>query len=114
MGLFYSLTKTAFIGGSFIRHGGQNPIEAIKLGTNIISGPHVENFAIAYFELFQRGGAIEVKDAKTLATKIVDILKNPDQHEKLNSGAKDAIDYLSGAEEITLKTLEAYLKASKE
>ena len=114
MGLFYSLTKTAFIGGSFIRHGGQNPIEAIKLGTNIISGPHVENFAIAYFELFQRGGAIEVKDAKTLATKIVDLLKNPDQHEKLNSGAKDAIEYLSGAEEITLKTLEAYLKASKE
>lgn len=112
MGLFYSLTKTAFIGGSFVKHGGQNPIEGLKLGTNIITGPHVENFAIAYFELFQRGGAIQVEDAKTLATKIVDLLKNPEQHESLKAGGQNAIDYLSGAEEITLKTLETYLEPS--
>ena len=110
MGLFYSLTKTAFIGGSFIKHGGQNPIEAIKLGANIITGPHVENFARAYHELVQRGGALQVEDGKILATKIIDLLKNPAQHEELKQGGQAAIDYLAGAEEITLNTLETYLK----
>lgn len=113
MGLFYSLTKTAFIGGSFIPHGGQNPIEALKLGTNIITGPHVENFNIAYFELFQRGGAIQVEDANALATQTVNLLKNPEQHKNLDQGSKAAIEYLSGAEEITLNALETYLDQNK-
>ncbi len=109
VGLFYKLTKTAFIGGSFIRHGGQNPVEAIKLDANIISGPHVENFAESYFELFQRGGALEVSDAKSLAMKTIELLKHPELHEKMKKASHDSLDFLSGAEQITLETLESYL-----
>jgi len=32
------------MGGSLVEHGGQNPIEAVKLGASIVHGPHVFNF----------------------------------------------------------------------
>ena len=32
LGLFYRLAPIVFMGGSLVAHGGQNPIEAIKLG----------------------------------------------------------------------------------
>ena len=33
-----------FIGGSLIKHGGQNPLEAVKLNCKIIHGPNIANF----------------------------------------------------------------------
>ncbi len=45
---FYNLTNVSFIGGSIIKHGGQNPLEAARLGNYIISGPNVGNFKEIY------------------------------------------------------------------
>jgi len=45
---FYSLTNISFIGGSIIKHGGQNPLEPARLGNYIISGPNVKNFKEIY------------------------------------------------------------------
>ena len=36
------------------RHGGQNPIEAVRLGAAILHGPHVWNFAEIYAALDAR------------------------------------------------------------
>jgi 3-deoxy-D-manno-octulosonic-acid transferase len=40
----YSGARFAFIGGSLIPTGGQNPIEAWAQGVSVIAGPHMENF----------------------------------------------------------------------
>src|ERR1700712_2182785 len=48
MGLFYRLAPIVFMGGSLVEHGGQNPIEAVKLGAAIVHGPHVFNFTDVY------------------------------------------------------------------
>ena len=45
LGLFYRMAGIVFMGGSLVEHGGQNPIEAVKLGAAIVHGPHVFNFA---------------------------------------------------------------------
>jgi 3-deoxy-D-manno-octulosonic-acid transferase len=45
---FYQISKTVFLGGSLINRGGQNPIEAASLGSNIIHGPNVDNFKEVY------------------------------------------------------------------
>ena len=45
---FYSLTNVAFVGGSLIAHGGQNPLEPARFGNFIINGPHVNNFKEIY------------------------------------------------------------------
>ena len=51
LGLMYRLATVVFMGGSLASHGGQNPIEAIRLGAAIVHGPHVWNFAEIYAAL---------------------------------------------------------------
>ena len=57
LGLFYRIAPVVFMGGSLVPHGGQNPIEGIKLGAAILHGPHVFNFSDIYESLDQAGGA---------------------------------------------------------
>jgi 3-deoxy-D-manno-octulosonic-acid transferase len=46
--IMYALADIVFMGGSIIKHGGQNPLEAIALRKPVISGPHVFNFPGIY------------------------------------------------------------------
>ena len=50
---FFNISKVAFIGGSLVKHGGQNPIEPARYKLNIIHGPNVENFKDIY-QLFNK------------------------------------------------------------
>ena len=50
---FFNLSKIAFMGGSIINHGGQNPIEPARFNLNILHGPNVQNFRDIY-QLFNR------------------------------------------------------------
>ena len=43
-----SLNKIVFVGGSIIKHGGQNPLEPARYGNSIIHGPNVSNFKEIY------------------------------------------------------------------
>ena len=45
---FYNNCKNIFLGGSLINHGGQNPLEAIRYGCNVLHGPNVSNFKEIY------------------------------------------------------------------
>ena len=45
---FFKITNHVFLGGSLIMHGGQNPIEATRLGCKIYHGPNVSNFKEIY------------------------------------------------------------------
>jgi 3-deoxy-D-manno-octulosonic-acid transferase len=45
---FYSIIKNVFLGGSLIKHGGQNPLEAVRYNCNILHGPNVSNFKEIY------------------------------------------------------------------
>ena len=51
---FYSLIKNVFLGGSLIKHGGQNPLEAVRYNCNILHGPNVSNFYDIYKFLNQQ------------------------------------------------------------
>ena len=62
LGLIYRLAPIVFVGGSLARHGGQNPIEPIRLGAAIVHGPHVWNFAEIYAALDETHGAELVTD----------------------------------------------------
>ena len=45
---FYSVINNVFLGGSLIKHGGQNPLEAVRYNCNILHGPNVSNFNEIY------------------------------------------------------------------
>ncbi len=45
---FYNISNITFMGGSIVNHGGQNPLEAVRLGNYIINGPNIGNFREIY------------------------------------------------------------------
>ena len=109
LGLVYRLAPIVFIGGSLIRHGGQNPIEPAKLGAAILHGPHVWNFAEIYAALDQARGAETVADADKLTAGLAAMLAQPEQRGRIADAARATVDGLSGALERTLQSLDPYL-----
>ena len=62
LGLFYNLVPVALIGGSLVPHGGQNPVEAIKLGAAVVTGPHWRNFAEVPNAVVGRAGSARCRE----------------------------------------------------
>ncbi|UTD27674.1 3-deoxy-D-manno-octulosonic acid transferase [Bradyrhizobium sp. WD16] len=109
LGLVYRLAPVVFMGGSLVPHGGQNPIEAIKLGAATLHGPHVFNFAEVYEALDQAGGAALVSDADDLALRIARLLGNEAARARMVAAGTEVVTRLGGALERTLAALEPYL-----
>ena len=74
MGLYYRLAPIVFIGGSLVGHGGQNPLEAARLDSTLLFGPHMFNFTEQVAALTATGGAHQVADSGALAHQIALLL----------------------------------------
>ncbi len=109
LGLIYRLAPGVFIGGSLIRHGGQNPIEAAKLGAAVLHGPHVWNFADIYAALDEARGAMRVDDVERLTAGLNTWLGDPAACTRAGEAARATVENLGGALERTLASLEPYL-----
>ena len=109
LGTLYALSPIAFIGGSLIEHGGQNPIEAIRHGAVVVTGPHWRNFSDAYRALLHDHGAIEIRTAAELAASVSQLLSNQSEMQRMRAGATQALGTLSGALERTIELLAPIL-----
>src|SRR6478752_2505558 len=109
LGLFYRLAEIVFMGGSLVAHGGQNPIEAIKLGASIVHGPHVFNFTDVYEALDGAGGARRVDTPEALVQQLGHLLADPPARETSVAASTRVVEQLGGALERTLVALEPYL-----
>ena len=109
MGLFYRLSPVVFMGGSLVAHGGQNPIEAVKLGASIVHGPHVFNFSDVYEALDQAGGARRAESQEALVKQLGQLLADPKAREASLAASERVVEQLGGALERTLIALEPYL-----
>jgi 3-deoxy-D-manno-octulosonic-acid transferase len=74
LGLFYSLAGIAFVGGSLVPHGGQNPLEPARLGCAVAVGPHVGNFVEPVAILEAAGALTMVADVDELAVWVETML----------------------------------------
>ena len=109
LGLMYRLAPIAFMGGSLAHHGGQNPIEAIRLGAAVIHGPHVWNFADIYASLDAAHGAEQVADEEALAARLGVWLAAPAARQAAADAAAATIKKLGGALDRTWAALDPYL-----
>ncbi|HCX18171.1 MULTISPECIES: 3-deoxy-D-manno-octulosonic acid transferase [unclassified Afipia] len=109
LGLFYRLAPVVFMGGSLVAHGGQNPIEGIKLGAAILHGPHVFNFGDIYDALNQAGGAIRAETGEDFVKSLGHLLVNPIARQRSVGAAETVVSRLGGALDKTLAALEPYL-----
>jgi 3-deoxy-D-manno-octulosonic-acid transferase len=109
LGLFYRLAPIVFMGGSLVPHGGQNPIEAVKLGASIVHGPHVFNFSDVYEALDGAGGARLADSREALVKQLGQLLADPAAREISVAASARVVEQLGGALERTLAALEPYL-----
>ncbi len=109
LGLFYRLAPIVFMGGSLVEHGGQNPIEAIKLGASVVHGPHVFNFTDVYEALDSAGGARRAETPEALVKQFGQMLADPRARQAVLIASERVVGQLGGALERTLSALEPYL-----
>ncbi|MGD0026104.1 MAG: 3-deoxy-D-manno-octulosonic acid transferase [Xanthobacteraceae bacterium] len=109
LGLIYRIAPIVFMGGSLASRGGQNPIEAIRLGAAVVHGPHVWNFAEIYATLDEAHGAELITDEETLTSRLAAWLANPAARDSVVNAATQTVEKLGGALERTLAALDPYL-----
>jgi 3-deoxy-D-manno-octulosonic-acid transferase len=77
LGLWYRLGLGAYVGGSLVPRGGQNPLEPARLGLPVAFGPDMGNFAEIAAMLRAAGAATEVGDAEALAAWALRLVREP-------------------------------------
>ena len=110
LGLVYRLAPIVFVGGSLATHGGQNPVEPIKLGAAVLHGPHVWNFAEIYAALDAAHGAEQVADGGRLTVRVGAWLTDAAERMKVVRAAHETVTQLAGALDRTVAALDPYFR----
>ncbi len=99
---FHKNASSVFLGGSIIRRGGQNPLEAARYGANIFHGPNIDNFKDIYALLKDLRISKKISTPKQLASFIV-FKKNKILGNKIKKTGTIILDK-------TIKELDIFIK----
>lgn len=102
----YKGCDLAFVGGSLIKHGGQNPMEPAGFGLPVVYGPFMHNFGEAVLILRDANGAVLVEQAAALTPALEKLLADPAAAKAMGARGREAFLQRQGA---TAKCVE-YLK----
>lgn len=109
MGVYYSMSDIAFVGGSLVDIGGHNTLEPASLGKVIFTGNCYRNFREITELLKSHNAIIIVKSAEDLYQNISKLLDNPDEIETLSQASKSAIKNSKGATLKCVKSIESMI-----
>ena len=73
---FYKISNVVFLGGSLVSKGGQNPLEALRFGCNILHGNYTFNFKDIYKMLEKEKLSLKVNNIKDLEKKALGLLND--------------------------------------
>lgn len=107
---FYAAADLAFIGGSLVKKGGQNPLEAAAVGLPILTGPYTFNFETITEQLKQRGIEIQVSNAQQLAEQVIFLLSDAVERQKMGEAAKKFMEESRGAVSRQLPLIERLIE----
>lgn len=89
----------AFIGGSLVRTGGHNMLEAAAQGVPVCFGPHVFNFAAISALLVDAGAARQVADEQALAALVVEWFADASRRAEIGENGRRVVAQNRGAVE---------------
>ncbi len=107
--LFYGISSLIFVGGSLVRRGGQNPIEAARERKPILHGPHVSNFREVFGRLDRAEAALTVTDRETFLHAARVLLSDRVRAQAMGEQAFRVVNELKGATRRNLAALEPWL-----
>ncbi len=108
----YGLAQAAFLGGSLVRKGGHNPIEAALCGQPLVTGPHTFNFA-EIVEAFANAGCLtRVQTPAELADAIIAAFGDEDARTAAGGRALAVVEQSRGASRRLLELLRTRIGAA--
>ena len=107
--LMYAASDVAFVGGSLVQTGGQNPIEAAALGVPVIMGPSLYNFSEVTRMLREREALVIVDDHEQLAETVLNYFNDPGLRTQHGENAYAVVQRNRGAIERLLLLIGAQL-----
>jgi 3-deoxy-D-manno-octulosonic-acid transferase len=108
LGVFYRLCQLTVMGGSFVPHGGQNPLEPARAKAAVISGPHIHNFRDIFRILVESGGVEVLTSNDQLTERLRSLLDNSDEIVQRGLAAEKVANTKEPLEQ-TFKLLKPYL-----
>ena len=104
--LFYKICKIIFLGGSLIKHGGQNPLEPAMYGCKTLHGPNIWNFKEIYDLLHKNNISKKVKNSKELVSEIDYFFNNKENYKNIKLKIKKIGDRVLN---LTLKKVTLFI-----
>lgn len=92
LGLLCRLAPVVCMGGSFVPHGGQNPVEPAQSGAATLYGPHMFNFTQIIRRLEAAEAAWPLADGAALAPALRRLLTDETARRKLTDGAAEVTE----------------------
>ncbi len=109
LGLFYKCARLCIMGGSFVPHGGHNPIEPAQFGCQIFYGPHMFNFKSICNDFESRDAVMRLDGPEGLGQVLERALDDPDAYKAMGDAAKDWTDKQAHVVDETLSALAPFL-----
>ena len=106
----YSICHFAFIGGSFNKTGGHNPLEATVYNKPTITGPSIHNFRDIYWLLSRSTAGKIVKTPKELSQYIEKLLSDNDFYTLACKDCEAIFQDQQGAMDVVIQELKSILK----
>ncbi len=106
----YSIGEVIFVGGSLVKVGGHNVLEAAIYKRPVLFGPFMDNFSEIAMVLKESGGGIEVKDREEFILKAKTLLGNPSLLEELGEAAYKVVIQNQGAVEKTFQLITPFIQ----
>ncbi len=91
------LADLVFVGGSLVETGGHNLLEPAFWSKAILFGPHMENFRDLAQLFLEADAAVQVRNAKDLARRALELLADCTGRRQLGERAKQVLHQASGA-----------------
>ncbi|WP_295449946.1 lipid IV(A) 3-deoxy-D-manno-octulosonic acid transferase [uncultured Thiodictyon sp.] len=107
--VFLAAADAAFIGGSLVRTGGHNPLEAAAVGVPVAIGPHVFNFAAITELLVAESAAVQVDNAAALADLMTQWLTNAALRTRVGERGRLVVERNRGALARLIELIEGQL-----
>lgn len=105
----YAFSDIAFIGGSFNKTGGHNPLEATVYNVPTITGPSIKNFRDIYSILTKAEAAVLVNNQSELEKTLDKFLSDSEFYNKTKENCKNIFQDQQGALEFVIDKIKSIL-----
>ena len=107
---YYASADICLVGGSLLPYGGQNLIEAMRMGKPVLIGEHTYNFKEVSVLALAQEAALLVKDAAEIRQAIENLLENPEKQAEMGAAGLAICMASLGATEKTLSLIAKNIK----